>query len=184
MTKALRESMRRHPAGRLMRHTGATVLPLRPVHSTSTATADTTAQEGTMMTETTAPAKSKPGRKSNDEKSALPALDLDALVVEDAEVPAITRQREERPNPFLDSLSATYDARKAGNEKAGKAVTIPTERANEVKYLIRQAAKRLNIGARIAESDNGDGTTRIVFAGKDKRASKATENGAAESATA
>lgn len=111
----------------------------------------------------------KRGRKSNEEKAALPALDFDSLTVEDAEVPAITRQRDEKPNPFADSLKATHDARKAGNEKAGKAVTVPTARAGEVKYLIRQAAKKLEIGARIVETDNGDGTTRLVFAGKDKR---------------
>lgn len=122
------------------------------------------------------------GRKSAEEKAALPVLDFDSLTVEDAEVPAITRQRDERPNPFADSLMATYAARQAGNEKAGKAVTVPTERASEVKYLIRQAAKKNGIGARIAESDNGDGTTRIIFAGKAKRAAKANENGDAQDA--
>lgn len=131
------------------------------------------------MTET---ATAKKGRKSAEEKAALPALDLTALTVEDTEVPAITRQRDERPNPFVDSLQASYEARQAGNEKAGKAVTVPTVRAGEVKYLIRQAAKKLEIGARIVETDNGDGTTRLVFAGKPKRAVKATENGNAQDA--
>lgn len=122
------------------------------------------------------------GRKSAAEKAALPALDLDNLTVEDAEVPAITRQRDEKPNPFVDAILATYEARKNGNDKAGKAVTVPTARAGEVKYLIRQAAKRSELGARIVETDNGDGTTRIVFAGKDKRAVKASENGDAQEA--
>lgn len=133
------------------------------------------------MTETTAP---KRGRKSNDEKAELPALDFASLTVEDAEVPAITRQRDEKPNPFVDALVASYKAREAGNEKAGKAVTVPTARASEVKYLIRQAGKRaadtdlgIEIGARIVETDNGDGTTRLVFAGKPKRAAKTDENG-------
>lgn len=137
------------------------------------------------MTETAA----KRGRKSAEEKAELPALDLAALTVEDAEVPAIVRARDEKPNPFVDALVASYKARKDGNEKAGKAVTVPTARAGEVKYLIRQAGKRaadtdlgIEIGARIVETDNGDGTTRLVFAGKDKRAAKSTEDG--DSATA
>lgn len=134
------------------------------------------------MAETATAAKKSTGRKSNEEKAALPALDFSTLTVEDAEVPSITRQREDRPNPFTDALVASYEARKAGNEKAGKTVTVPTERAGEVKYLIRQAAKRAEIGARIVETDNGDGTTRIVFAGKDKRAAKATEDGNAQDA--
>lgn len=139
------------------------------------------------MSETTTP---KRGRKSAEEKAELPALDLGALTIEAAEVPAITRTRDEKPNPFVAALVASYQARKDGNEKAGNAVTVPTARAGEVKYLIRQAGKRAaevegfekEIGARIVETDNGDGTTRIVFAGKDKRAVKATENGQAEDA--
>lgn len=129
-----------------------------------------------MATKTETATAPKAGRKSAEEKAALPALDFDALTVEDAEVPAITRTRDDKPNPFADALLATYEARKNGNEKAGKAVTVPTARAGEVKYLIRQAAKKNDIGARIVESDNGDGTTRIVFAGKEKR--KATEKDA------
>lgn len=41
-------AMRRHPAGkRLISHTGATVLPLRPVAFSATATAETISEKGT-----------------------------------------------------------------------------------------------------------------------------------------
>lgn len=134
------------------------------------------------MTEATG-TKKRGGRKSAEEKATLPPLDLDALTVQDAEVPAITRQRDERPNPFVNPLLESYAARKAGNEKAGKSVTVPAERANEVKYLIRQAASRSNIGARIAEQVSEDGKhVTIIFAGKDKRATKSEENGEAQNA--
>lgn len=130
------------------------------------------------MTEATATAKK--GRKSAEEKAALPALDFASLAVEDAEVPAITRQRDEKPNPFVNPLVETKAARDGGNEKAGKSVVVPAERAGEVKYLIRQAAKKLDIGARIAEEDAGNGNVRIIFAGKPKRAAKSAENGNAQ----
>jgi hypothetical protein len=134
------------------------------------------------MTETETKSR-KGGRKSAEEKASLPPLDFDSLAVEDAEVPAITRQRDEKPNPFVAPLLETYAARKAGNEKAGKSVTVPAERAGEVKYLIRQAATRNNIGARIAEEVSEDGKhVRIIFAGKDKRASKSGETAATQDA--
>lgn len=65
------------------------------------------------------------------------------LTVENAELPAITRNRDSAPNPFLGPVGESY------RDDQGKAVTVPGEHASAAVQKIRQAAEKLNIGVRI-----------------------------------
>ena len=100
-----------------------------------------------------------------------PALDFASLTVEDADRPKVTRNRKTQDNPFLPLLAETYE------NKTGKAVTVPSANAGQVKYLIRAAADELGIGSslRADEDTPKKGQTRITFAGKDRKARKSTD---------
>jgi hypothetical protein len=109
-------------------------------------------------------------------KATAPALDLSAVTVEDAALPAITRQRNAKDNPMLAHLRASME-----NNGAGKAITVPTANAKEVVYLIRSASNRLGCGARVVTTEKGK-NTQIAFGATKRRARKTKAEKAAEQA--
>lgn len=73
---------------------------------------------------------------------------LSGLTVADAEVPAITRDRNVKDNPFVEWVSDSFD------RKTGKSVTIEGVNATQVVSLIRSAAAALALGVRIVVQDS------------------------------
>lgn len=119
-------------------------------------------------------------RKPKNPDAPTPApLDFGSLSVADASVPAVTRTRKYRDNPFVAHLQASQE-----NDNSGKAVTVPAENVTEVKYLVRQASNDLNCGARIVEQENGDGTVTVLFAAKTRRQRRTKEEMAEAAAAA
>jgi len=105
-----------------------------------------------------------------------PAFDVSALSIQEAELPANTRERKVKDNPFVPALTESYE------QETGRQVTVPAQNTQQVLYLIRQAANDLGIGARIVVQNNkGEtveqrkdalkalrGNVTVKFAGKDR----------------
>jgi len=66
--------------------------------------------------------------------------------------------------------------------KENKRVRVPDAAVDQTKYLLRRAAILAGHGVGIRVTDNGDGTSYVVFWGKDKRVNKAKAESAPESA--
>lgn len=111
------------------------------------------------------------------------AFDASTLTVETAEMPASERANA-KPNPFVDTLVASYEEWTADKSKGGRKVTVPNAGVGTVKYLIRDAARRAGIGSRIVEQTDKPrkGQTTILFSAKDAKKSKATTDAAPEPA--
>lgn len=107
-----------------------------------------------------------------------PALDLSALVPVEAEVPKMQRERKHRDNPFTAWLAESFE------QGTGKSVTVPNANVGEVEYLIRRAADDLNIGARVVKTEDSPkkGQTTVVFAGKERKTRRTSEQVAADNA--
>lgn len=96
--------------------------------------------------------------------SAVPMLNLSALVAEDAPVEATKRPRKSMDfGPFPAWLQDSYD------RKVGKSVTVPEANARMIAYLIRRCAGDMKLGASVALAPPENGMVTVNFAAKDKR---------------
>lgn len=106
-------------------------------------------------------------RKSKD---AAPAFDFASLEAETVDtLPKGEHAKAVDSTPFPSWVQETYETDTA------KAVTVPTEQVKATKALVRQAAARHALGARIRERDNGNGTVTVTFKGATKRARKSRQ---------
>lgn len=126
----------------------------------------------------------------NRNASAANALDLSGLSVETVDtMPKATRGSTLASNPFV---AAVKDSKEDGK---GRAVTVPgplTEKRQvknpktkktstkvtdgpalrKVKYLLNQAANHHNLGVRIITEEQADGSIKVMFQGKTRKAKK------------
>lgn len=73
-------------------------------------------------------------------------FDFEAVAVETAELPAITRARADKPNPFMAPVYDSYQTR------SGRALTLPKAQVDEAVRLIRRAAEKQGIGVRVVKA--------------------------------
>lgn len=101
-------------------------------------------------------------RKKNAAPAALDLSNLDLGA--DAAMPEQTRVVENRKwdnNPFVEPLRAMNDA--PDRATRGRQMTVPAHHAREIAAGIRDAADKLNIGARIIFTrENGDRFTKVT----------------------
>lgn len=91
------------------------------------------------------------------------SFDFTQLSATDAELPKQTRATVLDRTPLVGWVAETAETGRA------KSVQVPNDQVPAVKSLVRSAANRLGLGARIREQDNGDGSTTVVFAGGEKQ---------------
>jgi len=98
-------------------------------------------------------------------RTTLAALDFSALAVEDTTEPLkATRSSKVDETPVPAWLAESHATGVA------KAVTLPDEQAKSLVALLRTAANRAGLGVKIVADNLGDGTTRVRFQGKARRA--------------
>lgn len=73
-------------------------------------------------------------------------FDFEAVAVETAELPAITRNRDSKPNPFMAPVYDSYQTR------TGRALTLPKAQVDEAIRLIRRAAEKQGVGVRVVKA--------------------------------
>lgn len=142
-----------------------------------------------MTTATPAATPAKKAAKKAASKPPAPPFDFTAIQVTDGAAPTRTGSREALPNPFVDHLKKSADAKTnrpgGGWIGQGKQVTVPAVQADQVVNLIRYAANRLGLGVTVSDHNDAsykrpNGMVQINFAAKNrkqKRTTAPTNNG-------
>lgn len=132
----------------------------------------------------------KPATKAATDKPKAPPIDFGAITATDAPLPVGARTSAVDGTPVIGWLqdSAATDNRtartivshdKAGNKTErdgwtgkGKSITVPVAQVEQVTKLLRQGARRLNVGLRVVPGKPVNGSVTVAFAAKSLRGGK------------